>query len=167
LLECGKHAILSQFILLIAHYREISNYCSSSRIPANIVKPNELKTDLINVERELAKLNSQLAISTANILEYYKIPIATCQLTSDEIASVIKILIIHKNTNYVLYEAIPILFFFKGEICQLRTQKSLVLHERVKDEIRIPTGEAMEGCDGIKKMCAISHIPSKTKIRCV
>jgi hypothetical protein len=61
-----------------------------------------------------------------------------------------------EGTKYELYEPVPVPFQFQKEICQIKIENSLLLHEKNADEIRVLTGQALQKCTGVEKLCAIS-----------
>ena len=151
-----KNAIAHEIELLIAHYRQLTHYCHSSHIPVNVITPQILKTDLLKVRGELEKHGKELAIGMNKIIEYYKVPIASCQILNDEIVITIKIPVIEANTKYEMFEPLAIPFVYESEICQIKIEKSVVLRETKSNELKVLTGQALEKCTRAGKLCAIS-----------
>uniref|UniRef100_A0A8D8PTW4 Uncharacterized protein n=3 Tax=Cacopsylla melanoneura TaxID=428564 RepID=A0A8D8PTW4_9HEMI len=90
-----------------------SSSCQNKRIPATIISPNLLQTDLANLTNKLSIKEWELAIQSNMFGKYYGFPIASCVRSTNTILIRVKIPIIRANKGRkgVNVKAIPVADF--------------------------------------------------------
>ena len=160
-----KLAVATQLELLAIHYKEVRKMYARNLIPHNVVKPHILKEDLKLLKGKLRKINAQLAIHANDTLQYYQIPIAKCQVIDDEIIILVKIPVITENAKFEMYEPIAVPFKYENEICEIKVQKSLLIHNVERDKIKILTGYTLQKCN--EKVCSIANTVTDKNALCI
>jgi hypothetical protein len=122
-----------------------------------MVKPSVLRGDLEELESRLKIQEQELAVKTDTIQKYYRLSIAHCQITKNEIIVMVRIPIVEKGTKISMYEPIPIQFQFGEEICQTKLEKSLVVHDENTRKSTVISGYALQMCDGKEPLCALTN----------
>jgi hypothetical protein len=153
-----KGALADQLLLIATRYKEIRKRCDQQSIPADVINVEDLKNQLKKLKIQVKNMGLQFAIPLEKITEYYKIPIAKCQLFNDEILIAVKIPLTPINSVYSIFEPIPISYKHKNtEICSLKIEKSLVIFEKKSKSVKTLTGFALQACNGINKLCTLTE----------
>jgi len=72
-------------MLLLQRYMITEDHCRQNLLPANVVDPQTLLTDLQNLESILPANTLQLAIPVSSLEDYYKAKIAECSYSNSAI----------------------------------------------------------------------------------
>jgi len=71
-----RFLIAQQLNMIRDHYSEITRACHDEKIPSNIVKKEQPKRDLEDLNKVLNEKGDELAINIGDIEKYFRLPIA-------------------------------------------------------------------------------------------
>jgi len=106
----------------------------------------------------------QLAIPHSDILRYYKIQIARCEIFEDQIIISAKIPLLQKNASFEIHEPIPIPIKYENEICEIKLEKSIVVNDITNKKLYTLTGYALLQCN--EKLWSIANAVNEKNALC-
>lgn len=123
---------------------EILDQCRSHKLPAVLIPPAKLKTELENLDRVVGKDGYQLAISSQDTQIYYHLPISKCQIFNEQLFVKIKVPIIRKQAEWKLFDFIAVPFSWKNSICVLHHETTFLAVSN--DQVTAIRGRALQDC---------------------
>lgn len=148
---------LTRLVDLVTYFAIMSD-CRQRRIPAHIIAPEELKAQLIALDKQLRKRDHTLVIPAEDKSTYYHLPIATCRMgpfqTTIKIHVILDIPIKRLDHEMSLYQAIAIPFTSKGQLCRLDVNHHTVIKRN--DKVFVIDGSQAHSCDFDKELCYFS-----------
>lgn len=85
-----------------------ANACQNKKLPASIVQPSILQTDLDKITAQLNTKDWELAITSKQIGKYYGLPIVSCTVTEERIIVRAKIPTRRSNRGWKIVDVYPI-----------------------------------------------------------
>ncbi|KAK4880409.1 hypothetical protein RN001_008555 [Aquatica leii] len=138
---------------------EILSTCKDHKIPAIIVNPQSLQTDLEKLATELSKKGYSIAIPIHELSRYYKLSIADCTTAGNKLFVHIKIPIIVTNQEWKLYELITP-FAWKNETCILM-HETLFMAVSHNQTLKSISGTSLHHCKPYHdKLCYLPRFDS-------
>ncbi|XP_063234972.1 uncharacterized protein LOC134537928 [Bacillus rossius redtenbacheri] len=113
-------------ILREQEIHNIHSHCKAQHLPISLIKPVQLKSDLKKLHKALNLMNMTLSLTSQDVLHYYSLPITECTMSDKQIIIRLHVPVIHANTQWKLFELIPIPFSYMNVSCYLHTNKMLV-----------------------------------------
>jgi hypothetical protein len=150
-----KTTIAYYIQLLMLHFRQITQFCHQNLIPPNVISSKTLADDLLKLKSELSSHDQVLAIPISDIAEYYKVKIARCRISDNEIEISVKIPIVSSENSFSIFEVIPIPFAYQNQICEIKIEKSLVIFEQNSRKLYVLSGAQLQACNIAEKLCTL------------
>ncbi|XP_039286567.1 uncharacterized protein LOC120351885 [Nilaparvata lugens] len=97
----------------------IKERCQQKLLPSNVIKPELLKKDLSQLQRNMDSTNQRIAVNIEDYHQFYHLPITTCKITEEDVTITLKVPFITKTSNFTLFKYIPTPLFWKNQSCWL------------------------------------------------
>lgn len=122
--------LFSKIHLLETHLRVIESVhhsCQKNQISKLSIPTKTLEEILLNQTQSLNGSEVKLLLPLTKIEMYYKMPLATCQLTSDTSLTItINLPLTSKSAPWHAFTLSPLRFLYKGLTCSLFTEKHVI-----------------------------------------
>lgn len=142
----------NRIILLVRKMRSQAalQECKQKQIPLALIKPETLLSHLKKIKGEIRKNEFELAISTAQVSSYFRLPISECTFSDGLLVVHVKIPLISLNRKWRLFQLVTNPFAWEGQTCTIK-------HAPLMMAVATTRTRTIPGSRGIKHRALLVH----------
>ncbi len=148
----------TQFRSVIATaWLKVINSCTDRRVPYFLVKPQTLRKDLLQIEKQINNFGYGLSISPEKHHAYYGLETTSCHFSEKNLIIKIKLPMKEIKNTYKLFTVTTLPFSYDNTLCSVDTDIEYVIYKNQKDIFPLRGHSAMECVSLHSSLCHISR----------
>lgn len=148
----------TQFRSVIATaWLKVINSCTDRRVPYFLVKPQTLKEDLSQIEKQINELGYGLSIRPEKYHAYYGLETTSCHFSEKKLIIRVKLPMKEIKNNYKLFTVTTLPFSYENTICSVDTDIEYIVYKNQKDIFPLRGHSAMECVSLHSSLCHVSR----------